>query len=157
MSTFCQSTLPITTSNVDKSRNVRLPFLSLKNSMNAGFLDSNLTRTLPQWLLWGSYKNLHDISTPVISGTSLSYLILHLSIYFKLVSDSCFCYPCWRCTKFNPPNVVEHQQHSPFSNNTSVTTYVHRMIISPSCLFKNRKDGERVAMILQCLLDHKQQ
>ena len=30
-------------------------------------------------------------------------------------------------------NVIELQQHSPFSNNTSLTTYVHRMIISPPC------------------------
>ena len=41
--------------------------------MNTRFLDTNLTRTLPQWLLWGSCKNLHDcISTRVISETSIS-------------------------------------------------------------------------------------
>ena len=58
---------------------------------------------------WGSCKNLHDcISTLVISGTLLSfaptYHILHRSIDFKLVSDSCYSYQYWWwCTKFNPP------------------------------------------------------
>ena len=81
---------------VGKSCNIRLPFLSSQNSMNAGFLDTNLTRTLSQWLLWGACKNLHDcISTLVISGTSLSSApsfqhIFHRSIDFKLVSDSCY-------------------------------------------------------------------
>ena len=71
----------------------------VQNSMNAGFLDTNPTRTLPQWFLWESCKNLHDcISTLVISGNSLSSApifqhILHRSIDFKLVSDSCYCYP----------------------------------------------------------------
>ena len=50
-------------------------------------------------------------------------------------------------------NVVELQQHSPLSINSSVTTYVHRMIISPPCLFKHMND-ESVSMIFQCLLDH---
>ena len=110
MSTFCHSTLLTTTSNVDESRNASLPFLSSENSMNIGFLDTNLTRTLPQWLLRGSCKNLHDyITTLVISGTSLSSAptfqhILPRSIDFKLVSDSCHCYPSWWwCIKFNPP------------------------------------------------------
>ena len=83
--------------------------------------------------------------------------ILHRSVDFKLVSDSCYCYPCWWwCTKSNPPNVVELQQHSPLSNKTSVTTYVHRIIILPPCLFKHMKNDERVAMLFQCLLDHTQ-
>ena len=78
--------------------------------MNTAFLDINLTRTLPRWLLCGSCKNLHDcINTLVISGTSLSSSltfqhILHCSTDFKLVSDFCYSYPCWWwCTKFNPP------------------------------------------------------
>ena len=38
--------------------------------LNTGFLDTNLTRTLPQWLLWGSCNNMHDlISILVISGS----------------------------------------------------------------------------------------
>ena len=49
------------------------------------------------------------------------------------------------------------QQHSLLSNNTSVTTYVHRMIISLSCLFKHMKNDEHVTMFFQCLLDHTQQ
>ena len=95
MSTFCHSILPTMTLNMDKSRNVSLPFLSSKNSMNTRFLYTNLTRTLPQWLFWGLCKNLRDcISILVISGTSLSsaptfQLILHCSIDFKLISDSC--------------------------------------------------------------------
>ena len=32
---------------------VKLPFLRSQNLMYTGFLDTNLTRTLPQWLLWG--------------------------------------------------------------------------------------------------------
>ena len=44
-------------------------------------------------------------------------------------------------------NVVELQQHSPLSNNTSVVTYVHQMIISPLCLFKHMKNDELVAML----------
>ena len=72
----------------------------VQNSMNTGFLDMNLTGKLPQWILWGSCKNLHDcISTLVISETSLSSVqtfqhVLHRSIDFKLVSDSCYFYPC---------------------------------------------------------------
>ena len=59
--------------------------------------------------------------------------------------------------QIQPSNVVELQQHSPLSNNTSVTTYIHRMIISPPCLFKHMKNDECVAMLFQCLLDHPQQ
>ena len=82
----------------------------VQSSMNTGFLHTSLTRTLPQWLPWESYKNLHDcISTLFISGTSLfSALtfqhILYRSIDSKLVSDSCYCYAYWWwCTKFNSP------------------------------------------------------
>ena len=110
---------------------------------------TNLMRTLPQWLLWGSCKNLHVcISTLVISGTSLSYTptfqhILHLFINFKLVSDSSYCYLCWWwCIIFNPPTSLNFN-NSPLSNKTSVTTYVHRMIISPPCLFRHMKNDER--------------
>ena len=59
-------------------------------SIKTGFLYTNLTRTWPQSLLWGSCKNLHDcISTLVISGTSLSSAptiqhILHRSIDLNL-------------------------------------------------------------------------
>ena len=53
-------------------------------------------------------------------------------------------------------NVVE-LQHSPFSNNTSVTTYVHRMIISPPSRFKHMKNDELVPMLFQCLLHYTQQ
>ena len=42
--------------------------------------------------------------------------------------------------QIQPPNVIELQQHSPRSNNTSVTTYVDRMIISPPCLIKHMKN-----------------
>ena len=51
-------------------------------------------------------------------------------------------------------NVVELQQHSPLFNNTSVTSYVLRMIISVTSLFKYMKNDEHVAMLFQCLLDH---
>ena len=47
--------------------------------------------------------------------------------------------------------------HSPIVSNPSVTTYVHRMIISPPCLFKNMKKDGHVAMLFQCRLDHTQQ
>ena len=58
--------------------------------------------------------------------------------------------------QIQPSNVVE-LQHSPLSNNTSVTTYVHRMIITPPCLFKRMKNDEHVAMLFQCFLGHTQQ
>ena len=129
---------------MEKSRNVRLPFVSSQNSMNTRFPDTNLTGILPQWLLWGSCKNLYDcFSTLVINGTSLlSALIfqniLHLSIYFDLVSDSCYCYPTWwRCSLSN-------------------STFQHRWTKTP-CLFKLMKNDEHVAMLFQCLLDHTQQ
>ena len=54
--------------------------------------------------------------------------------------------------QIRPSNVVELQQHSPLSNNTSVTTYVHRMIISLICLFKHMKNDDRVAMISSAFL-----
>ena len=59
--------------------------------------------------------------------------------------------------QIQPSKVIELQQHSPLSNNTSVTTYIHQMIISPPCLFKCMKNDEHVAMLFQCLRDHKQQ
>ena len=58
--------------------------------------------------------------------------------------------------QIQPFNVVE-LQHSPLSNSTSVTSYIHRMIISPPCLFKHMKNDGCVAMFFQCLLDHTQQ
>ena len=58
--------------------------------------------------------------------------------------------------QIQPFNVAELLQHSPLSNNTSVTTYIHQMIISPPCLFKHLKNDERVAMLFQCLLNHTQ-
>ena len=130
--------------------------------VNTWFLDTNLMRTLPQLFLWGSRNNLHDcISTLVISGISLSSAptfqhILHRSIDLKLVSDSCCCNPCW----WGVPNSTLQRRwtskHSPLPHNTSVTSYIHRMIISQPCLFKHMND-ESVSMIFQCLLDHTQQ
>ena len=55
--------------------------------------------------------------------------------------------------QIKPSNVVEIQQHSPLSNNNSVTTYVHRMIITRPWLFKHLKNDERVAIHFQCLMD----
>ena len=39
--------------------------------------------------------------------------------------------------QIEPSNGIELQQHSPLSRNTSVTTSVHRMIISPPYLFNH--------------------
>ena len=123
----------------------------VQNSMNTEFLDTNLTRILP---LFGSCINLHHwISTLIITGTSLSSAptfqhILHRSVDFKLVSDSCYCYPLW-CTKLTLQRRLTSTTFSTF-NNTSVTTYVHRLIISPPCLFKHMENDERVAMLFQC-------
>ena len=127
--------------------------------MYTGFLDTNHTRTL----LWWSCKNLHDcISTLIISGTSLFSAptfqhILHRSIDFKRLGFLLLLPLLVVVYQIQPTNVFELQQHSPLSNNTLLTTYIHRVIISPPCLFKHMKNGERVAMLFQCLLDHTQQ
>ena len=134
--------------------------MNSKNSKNPGFLGTNLMRKLPQWLIWGSCKNLHNCnSTLVISETSLSSAPIHLAPFHRL--QTCLGFflllPLLVVMYQNQPsNIVELQQHSPISNSTLVTTYVHRMIISPPCLFKYLKNGERVAMLFQCLLDHTQ-
>ena len=57
--------------------------------------------------------------------------------------------------QIQPSNVVELQQHSPLSNNTSVTPLSNDNF--PPCLFKHKKNDECVAMLFQCLLDHTQQ
>ena len=91
---------------------------------------------MPQWLLWGSYKNLHDwISTLIISGTSFfrTDLPTYLAQFHRLQT-------CLGFLLLSPLLVVVHQiqssnivelENSTISNNTSVTTYVHRMVISP--------------------------
>ena len=81
-------------------------FLTLTCEMEPRLVGINLIFILKE-IIWGSSKNLHDcISTLVISGTSSAPTfqhILHRSIDFELVSDSCYCYPCWWCIKLNPP------------------------------------------------------
>ena len=59
--------------------------------------------------------------------------------------------------QIQPSNDLELQKHSTLSNNTSVTTYDHRMIISSPSLFKHMKNDEHVAMLFQCLLYHTDQ
>ena len=76
--------------------------------MNTGFLDTNLTRTSSQWLLGIVQKpaclHQHSHYRWNFSFFALTFQhILHRSIIFKLVSDSCYCYPWWWCTKFYPP------------------------------------------------------
>ena len=143
-----------------KFRNVRLPLLSLENSMNTGFLDTNLTRTLSQWLLWGLCKHLHQDSRNhwnyYFFGTDLS---THLALVHRLRTCLRFFILLSLVVVYQiqPSNVVELQQHSPLFNNTSITIYVHWMIISQTCLFKHMKSNEHVAMLFQYLLDHTQQ
>ena len=115
--------------------------------MNTGFLDNNITRIFLQRLLWESCKNLHDCTSNIfISGTSLSFAPFHLLQiclgFLLLLPLSVMVY------QIQLSNVVELQQHSPHSNNTSVTTYVHRKIISPPCLFKHTKNDVHVAMLV---------
>ena len=63
----------------------------------------------------------------------LNDLSTHLAPYRQLQ-------PCLGFLLLLPLLVVyQIQQHSTLSNNTSATTYVHRMIISPPCLFKHTK------------------
>ena len=60
--------------------------------------------------------------------------------------------------EIQPSVIVELQQHSQLSNNTSVTTYVHRLIIPSPCFFINHmKEDEHVATLFQCFLFHTQQ
>ena len=141
----------------------KISIFELAKLTNTRFLDTNLTITLPEWLLWGLCKNLHDcISALVINGTSLSSAppfnisctfpstsnLSRILVIVTLVDGVC---------QIQPSNIVELQQLSPLSNKTSESTYVHRMIISPPYLFKHMKDDGRVAMFSQCLLDHTQQ
>ena len=56
--------------------------------------------------------------------------------------------------EIQPSSVVELQKHSPLSNNTSVTAYVHRLKILPPSLFKHMKNDERIAMLFQSLMNH---
>ena len=51
--------------------------------------------------------------------------------------------------QIQPSNVVELQQNSPLFNNTSVTTCVHRMIISPPC-FWNTWRTMKVLLCFYC-------
>ena len=96
-------------------------------------LDSCYCYSCWWWWWWFKIRWTYDFSTPISgehcrndffgdhaktcmtapallvnNGTSLSCTptfqhILHRSIDFKLVSNSCYCYPWWWCTKFNPP------------------------------------------------------
>ena len=167
MSNFCHSTPNIDVKHSDIPSGLLLMeyhWWHVLNSMNTRFPDTNLTTTLPQLLLWESCKNLQDcISTLVFSGNSLFFrtdLSTHLSPFHPLQTCLGFLFLLPLVVvvvvayQIQVSNVVELQQHSPFSNNTSITTYVHRMIISPPCLFKHMKNDERVAMFFQCLLDH---
>ena len=97
-----------------------LSFLSSQNSMNTGYLDTNLTRTLLQWRLCGSCKNLHDcISTLVISGTFFrTDLSTHLAQFHRL--QTCLGFLLLLSSlvvvyKIQLSNVLELQQHSPSS------------------------------------------
>ena len=125
--------------------------------MNTEFLDTILARTLPQWLRWGSCKNLHDcVSILIVIGISFSFAptfqhILHHAIDFKLFLDLVIFTLGGSVV---PNSILQHfwtQQYSPLSNNTLVTTYIHRMIISLPCLFKHMKNYEHVAMPCCCL------
>ena len=159
MSTFCHSTLPATTSNVYKSRNVTLLFLSApkirwtldfsipisrKHCVNDFFGDVQK----PAWLhQHSSYKwNSSFFRTDLSTLRTVHRLQTFLGFLLLL--------PCWW---WYTNSTLQRRWTSTLTNFTSVTTYVHRMIISPSCLFKYMKNDERVAMLFQCLQDHKQQ
>ena len=72
-----------------------------------------------------------------VSSTEIFQHILHCSIYrlhtclrfLLLLSLLVVVY------QIQPSNVVEHQQHSPLSSNTSEITYIHQMIISLTCCY----------------------
>ena len=152
ISTFCHSTLPTTTSNVDKSRNVRLPFwahkirctldfsipISQEHCLNdfsgdrAKTLISASALPLSVELIFRKHRLFNSSWT--VPSTSNLYRIL---VIVTLVGGG---------VPIQPSNVVELQQHSPLSNNVSVSTYVHRMIISLPCLFKHMKKMN----MLQC-------
>ena len=131
MSTFCHSTLPTTTSN--RATNLLECFMEYHSwhveiSMNSGFLDTNLTRTLPHWLLWGWCKKpawLHQHSRYQWNFSFFrTDLSTHLAQFHRLQTYLGFMLLVPLLVV-----VVELQKHFPLSNNTPVTTYVHRMII----------------------------
>ena len=96
--------------------------------MNTGYLDTNITRALPQWLLWGTSKNLHDcISTLVISGTALSSAPTFQHIDFKLVLDSCYCYPYWWwwSIKFNVTEIINWYLYVQWASNRCIHFLKH--------------------------------
>ena len=99
---------------------------------------------------WEHYLNdfLGDHAKTCMTASTLLLSVELLFLLYRPFNTSCtvpltfsYFYPCFY----------------PLFNNTSVTTYVHRMIISPPCLFNHMKDDEHVAMLFQCLLDHTQQ
>ena len=135
-------------SNVNKSRNVRRPFLSSQNSMNTGFLNTNLTRIYPQWRLW-------DCAKTCMTASALSLSLERLFLPHRSFNISCTVPSTSNLSRIlvtvtlvgmvyqiQLSNVVELQQYSPLTNTTSAITYVHRMIISPPFLFKHMKNDD---------------
>ena len=109
--------------------------------MNTGFLHSNLTRTLLQWL-----TSLGIVHKPAWLHQHPRYQWNFSFFRTDLLTHLAPFHPLETCLRFmllspllvvvyqiQPSNVVELQQHSSLSNNSSVTTYVHRIAISPPC------------------------
>ena len=173
MPTFCHSTLSTTTSNrviyrlvangmpafhfsackIQWTLDFSIP-ISQEHCLNDFFGDraktymtaSTRSLVISGRLLLFLPRRPFNTSCTVPSTSNLSPILVNVTVPLLVV-----------VYQIQPSKVVEIEQHSPLSNNTSVTTYVHRMIISPPCLLKHMKTDERVSMLFQCLLDHTQQ
>lgn len=113
-----------------ESLNLRLPVLSMQNSMTTGFIDTSLTRTLPDRLLWGVCV------TTATCVTVLSVPASHISPWG--ITDSCRrSRVCWLCFRIGSPTSL-HLIH------------IHRFPIEhkyPFTLVKRSKNSASVTFV----------
>ena len=148
---------------LDKCRNVRLPFLSSQNSMNTGFHDTNPTRTLPQWLLWGSCKNCMTASALSLSVELLFLPHRHFNTYCTNPSTSNLSRILVIITLVcdSVPNSTLQRRWTSTTFSTFQYHFSNHLRLSndnfTASLFKYEKSDESVAILFPCLLDHTRQ